>query len=76
MFQQSMINIHDDGWYAHFFRGMELIVVYQDRLFSVSVDSSTWEEPLGHGRAHGIPMEQLDFHPRTVIDARSFFGVA
>lgn len=76
MFQQSMINIHDDGWYAHFFRGMELIVVYQDRLFSVTVDLSTWEEPIGHGLALGIPMEQLDFHPRTVIDARSFFGVA
>ncbi len=33
---QQMINIHADGWYAHFFRGMELIVVYQDRLFSVT----------------------------------------
>ena len=74
--QDSMVNIYDDCWYAHFFRGSELIVVYQDRVFRVTADSLTWEEAIGYGRGHGIPMEQLDFHPRTKEDARSFFDVA
>ncbi|MCL4520942.1 MAG: hypothetical protein M1415_05065 [Firmicutes bacterium] len=70
-----MININDNCWYTHFFRDFDLIVVYQDRTFSVTVVPSTWEEPIGYGSAHGIPMEQLDLHPRGVIDARLFFGV-
>lgn len=73
--QDSMVNIHDDCWYAHFFRGSELIVVYQDRVFSVTVDPLTWEDPIEYGREHCVPREQLDFQPRTVVDARSFFGV-
>ncbi len=73
--QDSMVNINDDCWYSHLFRGSELIVVYQDRVFRVTADPLTWEEVIGHGRVHGIPMEQLDFHPRTKEDARSFFDV-
>ena len=71
--QDNMIDIHDDCWYAHFFLGPELIIVFQDRVFAVTVDRSTWTEPIEYGIAHGIPMEQLDFHPRTVTDARAFF---
>lgn len=70
-----MVNINEDCWYAHFFRDQELIVVYQDRVFRATGDPSTWEEPIRYGRAHGIPLEQLDFHPRTKVDARSFFDV-
>ena len=75
MLQNSMINIHDKCWYAHFFRGTELVVVYQDRVFPVTVDRSTWTDAVHYGFDHGIPMEQLDFHPRTVKDAFSYFGV-
>ncbi len=75
LLQNSMVNINDDCWYAHFFRDSELIVVYQDKMFSVTVDPSTWGDPVGYGSVHGIPIAQLDFHPRTVMDARSFFGV-
>ncbi len=74
MLQDNMIDIHDDCWYAHFFLDPELIIVYQDRVFAVTVDRSTWTEPIEYGIAHGIPMKQLDFHPRTVMDARSFFN--
>ncbi|WP_020374995.1 hypothetical protein [Sulfobacillus thermosulfidooxidans] len=73
--QNRMINIHDDCWYAHFFRDAELVVVYQDRVFSVTVDPSTWTDAVHYGIEHGIPPEQLDFHPRTVQDALSYFGV-
>lgn len=73
--QNSMINIQDGCWYAHFFRGVELVVVYQDRVFMATVDPSTWAEAVHYGFDHGIPSEQLDFHPRTVKDALSYFGV-
>ena len=73
--QNSMINIQDGCWYAHFFRGAELVVVYQDRVFPVTVDPSTWTDAVKYGFEHGIPTEQLDFHPRTVKDAFSYFGV-
>ncbi len=69
MLQDNMMDINDDCWYAHFFLGPELIIVYQDRVFSVTVDRSTWTKPI----EYGIALEQLDFHPRTVMDARSFF---
>ena len=74
MLQDNMIDVHDRCWYSHFFLGPELIIVYQDRVFAVTVDRSTWTEPIEYGIAHGIPMEQLDFHPRTVMDVRSFFS--
>jgi hypothetical protein len=73
--QNSMINIQDGCWYVHFFRGAELVVVYQDRVFRVTVDPSTWTDAVHYGFEHGIPTEQLDFHPRTVKDAFSYFGV-
>ncbi len=74
--QDNMVDINEDCWYAHFFRGSELIVVYQDRVFRVAADHLTREEAIGYGRRHGIPMEQLDFHPRTKEDARSVFDIA
>ncbi len=41
MIQHSMINIDDGCWYAHFFRGTELIIVYQDHVFRVTTDPSS-----------------------------------
>jgi hypothetical protein len=49
-------------WYAHFWRGDEMIVVYSDARFEVDrADRSTWTTAIEHGRAKGIPDEQLDF---------------
>ncbi|MGE5673865.1 MAG: hypothetical protein ACM3XM_08250 [Mycobacterium leprae] len=65
----------DDKWYAHFFRGHELVVVYHDAVFLVRTDPSTWQPAVEHGLASGIPLEQLDFTPRTVEGAIQFFSL-
>jgi len=50
------------GWYAHFWKDNRIIVVYGDRKFEVlKDDKSTWEEAIEHGRAQGIPGNELDF---------------
>lgn len=49
-------------WYAHFWRGGDMIVIYHDARFRVDrVDRSTWTPAIEHGRGKGIPDEQLDF---------------
>jgi hypothetical protein len=49
-------------WYAHFWRGTEMVVVYSDARFHVDrFDRSTWTPAIDHGKAKGIPEEQLDF---------------
>ncbi len=74
--QQSMVDIKEGGWYAHFFRDDELIVVYQDRVFHTTVDPETWSPSIQHGLNNGIPREQLDFTPRTRTDAWAYFDDA
>ena len=49
-------------WYAHFWRDRELVVIFSDARFVMDrTDRSTWTAALEHGRAKGIPEEQLDF---------------
>jgi hypothetical protein len=49
-------------WYAHFWRGNRMVVVYCDARFEVDrFDCSTWVPVIEHGKAKGIPDEQLDF---------------
>jgi len=49
-------------WYAHFWRDRRMIIVYCDARFEVDrTDRSTWAPAIEHGRAKGIPEEQLDF---------------
>lgn len=67
--------VTDDYWYAHFFRGEELVVVYRDAVFHISTEPATWESAVEHGLKNGIPKEQLDFNPRTLEDAKAFFGM-
>ena len=51
------------GWYAHFWRGERVLVVYPDERFEiVKTDEATWSAAIEHGVAMGIPREQLDFH--------------
>ncbi|HEY3368416.1 MAG TPA: hypothetical protein VGK74_25460 [Symbiobacteriaceae bacterium] len=66
----------DDHWYAHYFRGNELVVVYGDAVFRMSTDKESWGPAVAHGLASGIPLEQLDFHPNTRQDIEQFFGKA
>jgi hypothetical protein len=50
------------GWYAHFWDGPCIIVVYADAIFEIRADDrSTWADAVAPGRRHGIPDEQLDF---------------
>jgi hypothetical protein len=49
-------------WYAHFWRGKQMIAVYCDARFQMDpLDRSTWKPAIAHGKAKGIPDEQLDF---------------
>lgn len=65
----------DRPWYAHFFRGEELVVVYPDRVYWMSTDPETWTDALDHGRRLGIPPGQLDFMPHTTDQAKERFGI-
>jgi hypothetical protein len=56
------------NFYAHFYRGNELIIVYRDRVFPVTIEKSTWTEAIAHGMSLGIPAGQLDFYPCSVAD--------
>ena len=50
------------GWYAHFWEGNKIIVVYNNRQFEIMKDDrSTWKEAIEHGGAQGIAEDELDF---------------
>ena len=50
------------GWYAHFWRENEIIVVYNDKQFKLlKDDKNTWKEAIEHGKMQGIPGNELDF---------------
>lgn len=50
------------GWYAHFWKGDRLLVVYEDATFDVSrSDRSSWLPAIEHGEHQGIPRDELDF---------------
>jgi hypothetical protein len=71
--QNNMVDIQGKCWYAHFFRQQELIVVYQDRIFPVTVQPDTWGEAIQYGLTNGIPEEQLDFQPCFKSEAHTLF---
>ncbi len=50
------------GWYAHFWQGDNVIVVYPNKMFDIIYsDKSTWKDAIAYGQSIGIPLEQLDF---------------
>jgi hypothetical protein len=50
------------GWYAHFWKEEKIIVVYNDKQFELlKNDEKTWREAIEHGKAQGIPKNELDF---------------
>ena len=49
-------------WYAHFWRGSRLLVVYDDTRFElVRDDRATWTPAIEHGLQQGLRPEWLDF---------------
>jgi hypothetical protein len=50
------------GWYAHFWCEDTIVVVYHDKIFEFARgDETAWHEVREHGRAQGIPEDELDF---------------
>jgi hypothetical protein len=64
-----------EPWYAHFFRGTELVVVYGDAVVATTTDPATWGPAIAHGVKLGIPEEQLDFFPHTIDQVAQRFGI-
>jgi len=55
-------------FYLHFYRDDELIIVFRDKIFNVSPDTSTWAAAIAHGRQLKIADKQLDFKPNRFED--------
>ena len=50
------------GWYAHFWKGNRMIVVYNDKQYELDrKDKGTWKEAIEHGKKQRIPEKELDF---------------
>ena len=62
--QQNMIShigSFRQEFYAHFYCGEELIVVFRDKVFHATCDPDTWRAAKQYGRSLGIVEKQLDF---------------
>ena len=58
VFQQHI----QPGWFAHFWSGDTLMVIFNDKRFAAKLnDRATWAAAIAHGRKHNIPESQLDF---------------
>jgi hypothetical protein len=54
--------IKPSKWYAYFWSGDEMIVVFRGKIFYQKVnDKNSWEPAIAYGISVGIPKEQLDF---------------
>lgn len=52
----------EDGWYMHFWKERNIIVVFRDKMFEINYDDKeTWKEAVDYGLSMGVPREQLDF---------------
>ena len=50
------------NWYGHFWKGNEIIVIFEDRTFKIKKDNKeTWKEAIAFGKSQNILEEQLDF---------------
>jgi hypothetical protein len=60
----------EDGvpYYAHFYRGDELIVVFPEKVFYVTPNTETWRTVVDYGVSKGIPRDQMDIKPCRVED--------
>lgn len=64
--QKAMTN--KEAWYAHFYKGKDLVVVFKDKKFQISTDKKSWGPTISYGLSLGIPREQLDFKPCRIED--------
>jgi len=64
----------DKPYYAHLYNDRELMVIFKDKIFSVTPHISTWDEIISYGKKLNIPSEQLDFWPNRFQDERHYFS--
>ncbi|MGL5437085.1 MAG: hypothetical protein ACRDBO_17195 [Lachnospiraceae bacterium] len=57
----SHIGIFKQEFYAHFYCGTDLIVIFREKAFQITSDKSTWKEAQLYGKSIGIVEKQLDF---------------
>ncbi len=61
-FERLSQNLDNGTWYAHFWKGRDVVAVFKDKIISFNFDDkSTWNKVLEYGRSLQIPEEQLDF---------------
>ena len=62
--------MHDGNWYCHFYNldGSRMMVVFKNKYFVTSNNSTEWSEIIEYGVSLGTPVEQLDFKPNCFID--------
>ena len=63
----------NENWYVHFYNGENLIVIFKNKIFKTSVNSSRWQPIINYGKEIGIPEEQLDFKPNKFEEENSYF---
>jgi len=58
----ALLRLVKPGWYCHFWRDDDLVVVFHRKKFSMlTTDKSTWKDAVAYGRSVGIPEKELDF---------------
>jgi hypothetical protein len=69
LLQKNMIPL---GYYAHFYRDSELIIIFPDKIFKAHVrDRKSWMLSQEYGINLGISREQLGYKPVEVGDERA-----
>lgn len=63
----------DEVWYGHLYNDQKLIVIFKDKIFTVSPYSSSWKPIIEYGKELKIPEEQLDFWPNRFQDEIHYF---
>ncbi len=54
--------IKEGSWYAYFWHGNEVLVVFRDHVFKLLHNNqASWRDAVGHGIAVGIPRNKLTF---------------
>lgn len=62
-----------EPWYAHLYNDEDLVVIFKNKAFFTTSNSSTWEEVVAFGELLGIPAEQLNFRPIRFQDEIDYF---
>jgi hypothetical protein len=63
----------DESFYSHLYDDEAIIVIFKQRIFLATPNSSSWKEIQNYGLTLGIPLEQLDFWPCRFQDEVHYF---